>query len=171
MAFTKAQEVMGQSVRWTEQPKNADDKSIYLGTVIQGFYKGMKTGVGQNESNIYEILLPNGQVVGIWGSGLLDGKFETGGPNGRPIPIGCEVRITYLGISQPKTPKGRPYQNFLVEFDETSKMPMVAANAPAQTGATAPARSTTTAAPVAPAQPAAPQPSAGQNGAGFGEGF
>lgn len=120
MAFKEAKETMGQVVRWTEQPKNADDKSIYLGTVISGFYKSKKTNVGQNASNIYEILLPNGTLVGIWGSGLLDGKFAD-------IPMGCEVRITYLGVQQPKTPKGRAYQNFKVEFDKDSRAPMTEA--------------------------------------------
>lgn len=153
MAFQEAKEQMGQVVRWTPEPKNAEDKSIYLGEVIQGFYKSMKTNVGQNDSNLYEILLPTGELVGVWGSGLLDGKFKE-------IPIGCEVRITYLGISQPKTPKGRAYQNFKVEFDASSRAPMQTAGAapvaPATPAPTQPAQ-----APSAPAQPA-------QN---FGDGF
>lgn len=161
MAFNKAQETMGQSLRWTEQPKNADDKSIYLGPVVQGFYKSMKTEVGKNASNIYEFLLANGQVVGIWGSGLLDGKFESGN-NGRPIPIGCEVRISYQGIKQPKTPAGRAYQDFLVEFDVESKMPANLVPATAPVAPVAP-RSTVNAAPIAPAA----QPSKET----FGEGF
>lgn len=117
MAFQEAKESMGVCVRWTENPKNTDDKSIYLGTVISGYYVNLKTDVGRNESNLYEIKLKTGELVGIWGSGLLDGKFKE-------IPMGSEVRITYLGVCQPKTPKGRAYQNFKVEFDPTSKAPM-----------------------------------------------
>jgi len=118
--FKEAIEQFGKSIRWTTEPKNAEDKSIFLGTVIQGFYKSLKTKVGRNESNVYEIQLPSGELIGIWGSGVLDGKFEE-------IPVGCEVRISYLGINQPKTPKGRAYQNFKVEFDASSKIPMVEA--------------------------------------------
>jgi len=120
MAFAEAKEQMGQTLRWTPEPKNDQDKSIYLGKVIQGFYKEKKTGVGQNESNIYEIQLATGELVSIWGSGLLDGKFDE-------IPKGCEVRITYLGVAQPKSPKGRAYQNFTVEYDKDSKIPMMTA--------------------------------------------
>lgn len=157
MAFTEAKEQMGQTLRWTEQPKNAEDKSIYLGPVVQGFYKNKKTDVGQNESNLYEIQLADGTLVGVWGSGLLDGKFEE-------IPLGCEVRIKFLGIAQPKTPKGRAYQNFLVEYDKDSRAPMRPAGE-----ATAPAAAAPAAAPVAPAaqapQSAPAQPV--QNGDGF----
>lgn len=145
----EAKEAMGQLIRWTEQPKNAEDKSIYLGPVIQGFYVNLKTKVGQNESNLYEIKLPNGELVSVWGSGLLDGKFQE-------IPVGCEVRITYLGVQQPKTPKGRAYQNFKVEFDVNSRVPMKEA-APADAPKVAPSAP----APVAPTAPSAPTAPAG----------
>ena len=124
----EAVEVMGTLIRWTEQPKNAEDKSIYVGPVIQGFYKDKKVNIGQNDSNLYEILLSNGTLVSVWGSGLLDGKFAE-------IPMGCEVRLTYLGITQPKTAKGRAYQNFKVEYDKSSRIPMNVA-APSATGQT-----------------------------------
>lgn len=131
MAFKEAVESMSQLIRWNPEPKNSEDKSIYLGPVITGFYTGMKTKIGQNESNLYEIELTDGQMVGqtvaVWGSSLLDGKFAE-------IPQGCMVRISFLGNAQPKTPKGRPYQNFKVEFDEATRRPMREA-APAQAAA------------------------------------
>lgn len=156
MAFSEAVEKMGQIIRWTEQPKNADDKSIYLGPVIQGFYVGLKTKVGQNESNLYEIQLSNGELISVWGSGVIDGKFQE-------IPQGCEVRITFLGIQEPKKPGGRRYQNFKVEFDASSKAPMKAAGT-AAIGAAPVAQASV----QQPARPAAAPAAASQD---FGDGF
>lgn len=155
MAFQKAVEQMGQILRWTEQPRKPDEKTLYLGPVVNGFYKSMKTGVGQNDSSLYEIQLKDGTLVSIWGSSLLDGKFKE-------IPQGCEIRLTYLGIAQPKKSSGRAYQNFELEYDVNSRIPMSTA------GAAAPA-----AAPVAAARPAAaPAAVPGHAPAGnFGQGF
>jgi hypothetical protein len=145
MAFKEAVEQLSTVVRWKPEPKDAEDKSVFMGTILTGYYIGMKTGIGQNDSNMYDIELTEGpatgQVIAIWGSGVLDGKFSE-------IPAGCMVRVTYLGIAQPKSPKGRAYMNFKVEFDETSRRPMRTAG-PADVSGQAPA-----AAPVAPAQEA-----------------
>lgn len=116
MAFSEAKETLSQIIRWIAQPKNNEDKTIFLGEVIEGYYKDKKTDVGQNKSNLYEIVLKDGQLVAVWGSGLLDGKFEE-------IPVGVLVRITYLGIAQPKKAGGRQYQNFRVEYDVDQKIP------------------------------------------------
>lgn len=145
MAFEEARESMSEIVRFTPNPKNAEDKSVYLGEVLTGYYIGKKTDVGQNSSNLYEIEMseegPNkGRKVAVWGSQLLDGRFEE-------IPLNCMVRITCLGTQQPKTPKGRPYMGFKVEYDKEAKRPanMVEA-APAAPAATP---APTTAAPAA----------------------
>lgn len=143
--FKEAVESMSEILRWNPEPKNAEDKSLYLGNVITGYYVGMKTDIGQNDSNLYEIEVIDpaaqaGRLVAMWGSSLLDGKFEE-------IPQGCMVRVTYLGIAQPKTPKGRAYQNFKVEYDSSARRPMreatpanaAAAPAPAPAPAAAPA--------------------------------
>lgn len=121
MSFQEAKESMSDIVRWVPNPKNAEDKSIYLGNVLTGYYVGKKEDVGQNNSTIYEFELsdlgPNlGRKVSIWGSALLDGRFEE-------IPLNCMVRVTCLGSQQPKTPKGRAYMNFKVEFDKDSRRP------------------------------------------------
>lgn len=146
--FKEAVEQMSEILRWNPEPKNADDKSTYLGQVVTGYYVSKKTKIGQNESNLYEIEVVDpashaGKLVAVWGSSLLDGKFED-------IPTGCMVRLTYLGVAQPKTPKGRAYQNFKVEYDETARRPMREATVG------------NTAAPVA-----APAPSAPAHGDGF----
>lgn len=144
----EATEEFGKMIRWTEQPKDAEqaEKTVFIGTVVQGFYVGKREGVGKNDSAVYEILLTSGEKYAFWGSGLLDGKFAE-------IPMNCEVRVTCLGIAQPKTPAGRAYMNFKVEFDKDSRKPAdLVEAAPAQTAAAAPAP----AAEVAPAAPVAP---------------
>ena len=132
MSFKEAKETFGQMLRWTEQPKDQaqGEKTIFIGAVVTGFYAGKKEGVGKNSSTVYELKLENGQLVSFWGSDLLDGKFAE-------IPQGCQVRVTYLGTAQPKTPAGRAYQNFRVEYDETSRMPMKAAGEVAAPGGAA----------------------------------
>lgn len=120
MAFKEAKEQFGKMLRWDEQ--GDDSKTVYLGDVIEGLYVSKKDNVGQNESTVYELRLKesfykdeNGlSVVSFWGSALLDGKFKD-------IPMGSLVRLTYLGKVQPKTPTGRPYHNFKVEYDDTVK--------------------------------------------------
>lgn len=131
MAFKEIKGEKGVGIRWTETPKDDKqrDSTIYLGPVVTGYYIGMKSNVGQNNSNVYEIKLEDGKVVSIWGSGLLDERFEQ-------VPLNCLVRVTYKGIAQPKKPTGRPYQNFLVEFDADAKMPMSVANKKVETPAT-----------------------------------
>lgn len=138
----EAKEQFGKMLRWTEQPKNSDqaEKTIFLGEMVQGFYVNKRENVGQNESSVYELKLVNGELVSFWGSDLLDGKFKE-------IPLGSEVRVTYLGISQPKTPKGRAYANFKVEYDATSRAPMTEVGHPAD-APTAPTAPAPTAAPA-----------------------
>lgn len=152
--MAEAKETFGKMLRWTEQPKDEAqaEKTIFIGAVVQGYYVGKRERVGQNDSNVYEILLANGEKVAFWGSDLLDGKFDL-------IPANCEVRVSYLGIAQPKTPKGRAYQNFKVEFDKDSVKPanlVEAAPAAAPAGQVAAAPVAPANAPVAPVAPAAP---------------
>ncbi len=126
--FTEATEQMGTMLRWEEaEPAGAEGKTIYLGAVVTGIYSGMKTNVGQNDSTIYELKLADGQLVSFWGSQLIDGKFAQ-------IEIGMEVRVSYLGVSQPKTAKGRPYRNYKIEWakpvTQMEEVPAVPAEAP-----------------------------------------
>lgn len=155
----EAREVFGKMLRWTEQPKNSDqaEKTVFIGAVVQGFYINKRDNVGQNGSSVYEIKLASGAIqmpdgsasdlVSFWGSDLLDGKFKE-------IPLGSEVRVSYLGVSQPKTPAGRAYQNFRVEYDATSRVPMNEVGHPADAAHVATA-SATVSAPVPVAAPAA----------------
>lgn len=151
--MTEAKETFGKMLRWTEQPKDAAqaEKTIFIGESVQGFFVGKRDGVGKNESTVYELLLANGEKVSFWGSDLLDGKFKD-------IPLDCEVRVTCLGISQPKTPAGRAYMNFKVEFDKDSRKPANLVEA----GAAPVAPAGNVAAPTAPA--AAPAPAQSDDG-------
>lgn len=170
MTMTEATETFGKMLRWNEQPKDADqaEKTVFIGNIVGGYYTGKKEGVGQNNSTVYEITMKDsGEKYSIWGSGVLDGKFEE-------IPLNCEIRITCLGTQQPKTAGGRAYLGFKVEFDKDSVKPanlVSAGETSAATATPAPAAPVTpvagtesTTAPVTPAAPAA-------NVAPAGDGF
>lgn len=146
MAMQEAKETFGTMVRWNEQPKDQEqaEKTVYRGAVLQGYYVAKREDVGQNDSTVYEILTTTGERLSFWGSGLLDGKFNE-------IPLNCEVRVTCLGTAQPKTPGGRPYLNFKVEFDKDSVKPANLVEVQPAGAAAAPAAVPT--APVAAAVP------------------
>lgn len=149
----EVKEEFGKMVRWTEAPKDQAqaEKTVYIGPVLHGIYVGKKDHVGTNDSNVYDIKVADGTVYSMWGSDLLDGKFNK-------IFFNSEVRVTCLGIAQPKTPKGRAYMNFKVEAAKpVTTMAEVAAVAPESPSSfTPPAASTVTGAPVtAPTAPVA----------------
>lgn len=147
--MTEAKEVFAKMLRWTPEAKDAKqaEGTIFIGTAVHGYYVGKREGVGQNDSTVYEILTMDKQKVSFWGSDLLDGKFAE-------IPLNSEVRVTCLGTQQPKTPAGRPYLGFKVEYDKDSKRPAdFVEAAPANGVAAAPS---TGAAPVAPTAAVAP---------------
>lgn len=113
MAFKEAREEFGKALRWEE--KGDDEKSLFLGNVIEGFYIEKKDNVGPNESTIHTIKLKDdGTLVSMWGSDLIDGKFAK-------VPFGSMVRVEHLGMAKPKTPQGRAYRNFKILFDENTR--------------------------------------------------
>lgn len=160
----EATEEFGKMLRWTEQPKDAAqaEKTIFIGTVVQGFYTGKRDSVGKNGSTVYEITLANGEKYAFWGSDLLDGKFAE-------IPLNCEVRVTCLGTQQPKTSAGRAYLGFKVEFDKDSRKPANLTEAAPSTATPATAAPAVAAAALAPAPvaPATGAPAAPAAGDGF----
>lgn len=85
----------GDSITWDKE-----------GTLI-GTYKRMKTDVGANGSNLYELQVED-ETYAVWGSAVLDNKFEQ-------IPVGSMVKIESLGKQlNPKT--NREYNDFKVLF-------------------------------------------------------
>ena len=76
---------------------------LQVGDSIEGRYIGKKEKVGRNNSNVYTIETADGKKVGVWGSTVLDSKFQN-------IGEGKMVAIQYVGIKKGKT--GSTYKDF-----------------------------------------------------------
>lgn len=74
---------------------------------VQGLLIAKKTDVGPNNSMVYIIEQPGGSRISIWGSTVLDTKFEQ-------VPIGAEVRVEFLGKVKSPTPGRSPYKDYKV---------------------------------------------------------
>ena len=72
---------------------------------IEGVYTNSRSNVGPNDSMVYTLKTKDGDV-GVWGSTVLDSKFEQ-------IAKGSEVRITSLGKA--KSQRGIEYYDYKVE--------------------------------------------------------
>lgn len=79
------------------------------GDTLVGTLKAIKTNVGQNDSNVYvfEEVADAEEDVSVWGSAVLDSKFEE-------IPVGSRVKIEFLGRVKGKGPQ--PYKDFKVLY-------------------------------------------------------
>ncbi len=83
------------------KPENAGD------TII-GTYIGKKENVGLNNSNVYLTKEDNNEdATSVWGSSVLDNKFEE-------IPLNSRVKIEFLGRVKGKSPQ--PYKDFKVLY-------------------------------------------------------
>ena len=82
----------------------AKDQVLEVGDGVEGRYIEKKTGIGPNKSNVY-VLDVGGQRVGIWGSTVIDSKFEK-------IAIGKMIALAYAGNATGKT--GKTYKDFKV---------------------------------------------------------
>jgi hypothetical protein len=71
---------------------------------ITGKYTNKQTNVGPNDSNVYTLETENGSV-GVWGSTVLDTKFEQ-------ITLGSLVKIESLGKVQGKKAQYYDYKVF-----------------------------------------------------------
>ena len=76
---------------------------------LHGFFTEHKSNVGRHQSNVYIIEKEDGTKVQVWGSTVLDTKFQE-------IPIGSEVWITCLGETQSKG--GSTYVDYQVDYDD-----------------------------------------------------
>ena len=99
----------------------ANDKSY-----VVGFYLGMKTNVGSNNSNIHELQfkeagdknhfgeeVKEGDKVSVWGSGVLDNMIAEG------VQPGQLIMITWLGLLQPKKAGGNNYHGWEVGVNKS----------------------------------------------------
>jgi len=109
--FQKAQAPLGVSIVWDKAKEK--ENWVFLGTQIVGKYTGKRENVGQYESTIYELEI-DGKPYTLWANKVLEDKFERGA-NGRPIPLGSTVRVTWLRSQKPKTGM-KAYDVFEVEF-------------------------------------------------------
>lgn len=90
---------------WQEVNTSTDETWDGKGS-IEGLYTSKKTGVGPNSSNMY-ILKVKDKVTGVWGSTVLDSKFET-------IPLNVLVKIESAGMAESKG--GKSYKDYRVFF-------------------------------------------------------
>lgn len=82
------------------------------GDSIQGIFTGVKTDVGINRSNVYLLKTEADEPVSVWGSTVLDTKFQE-------ISEGSEVKIEFLGLVKGTGPK--PYKDFEVQYRDAGE--------------------------------------------------
>lgn len=78
-------------------------EQLKVGASVSGRYIAKQEGVGDNKSNVYTLEQDDGTTIGVWGSTVIDGKFEY-------INIGKMVKIEYIGVKTNK--KGKNYNAF-----------------------------------------------------------
>lgn len=80
-------------------------QELKAGDSIEGRYIAKNENVGTNKSNVYIIEVEGGKKIGVWGSTVLDSKFQN-------IGVGKMVAIEYVGEKKGKT--GKTYKDFRV---------------------------------------------------------
>lgn len=73
------------------------------GEGMAGTFLGMQVGVGPNESRLYSFRLDTGEIVGVWGSEVLDRQMDVL----RPDP-GDAVAIVYVRDGAKKAGQNPP---------------------------------------------------------------
>lgn len=76
---------------------------------LHGIYVERKQNVGRHQSNVYVVEQADGTRLSVWGSTVLDGRFQE-------IPINSEVWITCLGEKSGKG--GSTYVDYQVDYDD-----------------------------------------------------
>ncbi len=95
-----------------------DYKKAQVGDELIGAYTGKKENVGENNSMIYQLETPEGDIRNVWGCTVLDTRMKN-------IKEGEEVKIVYKGTKPSPTRKGKTYHDFEVyhrEPDRTENM-------------------------------------------------
>ena len=93
---------------WEEMTDSGEQVPVWepkKGEVIQGILVKKRGNIGQYKSNIYIIEQLGGEKIGIWGSIIIDGHFDS-------LPFGTEVKIKYLG--KVRGERGNDYRNYRV---------------------------------------------------------
>ena len=76
---------------------------------VMGIYLNSQDEVGENKSKVYNLEQPNGKIISIWGSTVLNHKMNL-------VKIGDDIKIVYLGKVKPE--QGREYKDFNVQKAE-----------------------------------------------------
>lgn len=71
-----------------------------------GKYVGMRSGVGTNNSNAYDVEVDS-EVVSFWGSTVIDSRMSQ-------VPMGSMIKVKYLGKQEGKN--GRSYKNYAIFY-------------------------------------------------------
>ncbi len=96
---------------WTEISADTDSEVWDRKDPIEGRLLDKRSNVGPNESWLYKLKVEDG-IVTVWGSTVLDTKFES-------IEVGSRVKIEPQGeVKSEKT--GRKYQDFKVFYKSSS---------------------------------------------------
>ncbi|MBA7624001.1 hypothetical protein ES703_31405 [subsurface metagenome] len=80
------------------------------GDAIVGVYISNQDNVGENNSMVYNLEQPNGKIISVWGSVVIDSKMKL-------VKIGDDIRIVYLGKVKPS--QGREYKDYKIQKAET----------------------------------------------------
>jgi hypothetical protein len=75
--------------------------------VMRGVFLSKEENVGDNNSNFYNFETSAREVVGVWGSTVLDTRLKN-------VQMGEEVVIVYLGRAKSQKRKGASYKNYEV---------------------------------------------------------
>ncbi len=94
---------------WKEITNSSNSWDYQTNPELEGTLIEKKSGVGANNSKLYVVKTNVGELVGVWGSAVLDNKFAS-------IAEGSRILIEYLGQKEnPKT--SRTYKDFRVSSD------------------------------------------------------
>ena len=100
-------EALGADEDWEEVNPMTDEIHDFVEEkTLQGVYVNKQENVGKNNSNLYTIEKKGGEKIGVWGSNVLDSRFDG-------IMIGEEIKIIYLGKKQSEK-SNRQYHDFKV---------------------------------------------------------
>lgn len=93
------------SKQWQEVTQtsswNFDENPDLVGVLVS-----KESGVGKNNSHFYKFETEGGEIVGVWGSTVLDDRLAA-------VETGTEVKISYLGMIKNEA-TGRQYKSFKV---------------------------------------------------------
>lgn len=109
---------MGQTPMWNGKGENGEF-NLKAGDALEGTFIKVQPNVGANHANVYTFKTNDGEMVSVWGSTILDTRFENLNP-------GEEVMIKYLGLIESKQRKGAHYHSYEVFHRESEKpLPIV----------------------------------------------